>query len=602
MRLSDYVMEFLADHGTEIVFLVSGGGAMHLDDAVGRESRLRYICNHHEQASSMAAEGYARISGKPGVVLVTSGPGAINAINGVFGAWTDSVPMLILSGQGKRQTLLSTYGLKGRLRQLGDQEVDIETMVSPITKFAIQIVDPQTIRYQLEKAWHLCQTGRPGPCWLDIPVDVQAADVNPASLIGYTPEPLHGVQSQLAVQEAAKVVLARLTAAERPAILAGTGVRIADAVEQFRQLVDTLRIPVATAWTHDVLESDSPYACGKAGTIGDRAGNFTVQNSDALLVLGSRLNIRQVSYDWANFARHAYKMVVDIDPEELSKPMVTPDLGICCDAKEFICALLNCIETSPKRATTHSGWLDWCKERVKRYPVYLPERHVSANGSINPYHFAATLFECLGEDEIIACGDATACIVTFQCCRIRKNTRLFSNSGSASMGYDIPAAIGAALAGRDRRVICLAGDGSVQMNIQEFQTIRHHDLPIKVFILNNGGYLSIRQTQTAFFGLAVGSGPQSGVTFPDFMKVAEAYALPATRLQSPDFKSQLESFLSEPGPGVCEVMLDPGQGFEPKLSSKRLPDGRMVSAPLEDMAPFLDRGEFLSNMLVPPIG
>lgn len=595
MRLADYCMQFLADHGVRHVFLVTGGGAMHLNDALGREPRIAYVCNHHEQASAMAAEGYARVLGIPGVVNVTSGPGGVNALNGVFGAFTDSVPMIVLSGQMKRETLLATHGLLGRLRQLGDQEVDIVGMTRGITKSAVLLTDPTRVRYELERAWHLCQTGRPGPCWIDIPVDVQASDVDPARLGGYFPQHPHGATTGIDLASIATTVLDKISNAERPVILAGTGVRIAGATDIFRRVVARLGIPVTTAWTHDLIETADPHACGKAGSIGDRPGNFTVQNSDLVLVIGSRLNIRQVSYNWENFAPRAEKVVVDIDPEELAKPMVRPDVPICADAGEFLEALDAAIDARGEDRGRHAGWLAWCRERVGRYPVFDPVRQASRPGAINPYHFAKELFACLADDDVIVCGDATACIVTFQSAVIRAETRLFSNSGSASMGYDLPAAIGAAVARGGKRVICLAGDGSLQMNIQELQTLRHHGWPIKLFVLNNGGYLSIRQTQASFFGLAVGAGAESGVSCPDFVRVAEAYGLSASRLDQPTFAADLPALLAAPGPHVCEVVLDPTQGFEPKLSSRRLPDGRMVSSPLDDMAPFLDREELLEN-------
>jgi len=602
MRLADYCARFLADRGVRHVFLVTGGGAMHLNDAIGRETRFEYVCSHHEQASAMAAEGYARVTGMPGVVNVTSGPGGVNALNGVFGAFTDSIPMIVLSGQMKRETLLATHGLLGRLRQLGDQEVDIVGMVRHVTKSAVLLTDPDRVRFELERAWYLCQSGRPGPCWIDIPVDVQAADVEPDSLEGYTPEPPAGVLPPETVARLAEIVLSKIAAAKRPVILAGTGVRIAGATDAFRRVVAKLGIPVATAWTHDLIETADPCACGKAGSIGDRPGNFTVQSSDLVLVIGSRLNIRQVSYNWENFAPHAEKIVVDIDPEELAKPMVRPDLPICADAKLFLEAVDAAIDTCTYDHSRHADWLAWCRERVMRYPVFDPLRQASKPGGINPYHFAQELFASLGDDDVVVCGDATACIVTFQSSVIRTNTRLFSNSGSASMGYDLPAAIGAAVARGGKRVICLAGDGSLQMNIQELQTVRHHGFPIKLFVLNNGGYLSIRQTQTAFFGLAVGAGATSGVSCPDFVRVAEAYGLPASRLNEPNFQPDLAAILDAPGPSLCEVMLDPAQGFEPKLSSRRLPDGRMVSSPLDDMAPFLDRDELQRNRFAPANG
>ena len=601
IRLADYVFQTLADHGVRHVFLVTGGGAMHLNDALGREGRLAYVCHHHEQA----AEGYARTTGHVGVVSVTTGPGGINALNGVFGAWTDSIPLLVVSGQVKRETLLSTHGLAGRLRQLGDQEVDIVGMVRGITKYAVTVIDPATIRYHLERALYLATHGRPGPCWLDVPVDVQATMIDPGALRAYDPAEDAPAEHPDALAAICATVLDRLAAAARPVILAGSGVRLsAGALETFARVRTRLGVPVATAWTHDLIASDDPLFCGRPGSIGDRAGNFCVQNSDCLLVLGSRLNVRQVSYNWDFFARHAYKIQVDVDPAELDKPMVRPDLPIVADARDFLMRLEQTADARGWPASglkQHADWRDWCRIRRERYPVFLPEKHVSRDDAINPYDFARVLFELLDDDDVLVCGDATACIVFFQSAKLRGTQRIFSNSGSASMGWDLPAAIGAAAARGGGRVICLAGDGSLQMNVQEFQTLAHHGWPVKVFVLNNGGYLSIRQTQTNFFGLAIGAGPASGVSFPDYVKVAAAYGLPATRLDRADFRAELRSALTADGPMVCEVVLDAEQGFEPKLTSRRLPDGRMVSSPLEDMAPFLPREELRANMIVPSL-
>ena len=606
IRLADYLFQTLADRGVRHVFLVTGGGAMHLNDALGRESRLAYVCHHHEQAAAMAAEGYARVTGQTGVVSVTTGPGAINALNGVFGAWTDSIPLLVVSGQVKRETLMATHGLVGRLRQLGDQEVDIVGMVRGITKYAVTVTDPATIRYHLERALFLVAHSRPGPCWLDVPVDVQATMIDPAGLRAYDPAEDAPARDPRALDEACATVLARLAAAERPVILAGSGVRLsAGALERFARLRDRLGVPVATAWTHDLIASDDPLFCGRPGSIGDRAGNFCVQNSDCVLVLGSRLNIRQVSYNWGFFARHAFKIQVDVDPAELDKPMVRPDLAIAADAREFLEALERGMDARGWPAPgagglkQHADWRAWCRTRRERYPVFQPEKHVSRDGAINPYDFARVLFEELADDDVVVCGDATACIVFFQSAALRGTQRIFSNSGSASMGWDLPAALGAAAARGGGRVICLAGDGSLQMNAQELQTLAHHGWPLKLFVLNNGGYLSIRQTQTNFFGLAVGAGPGSGVSFPDYGRVAAAYGLPTRRLDQVDFRAALRAALASAGPEVCEVMLDAEQGFEPKLTSRRLPDGKMVSSPLEDMAPFLPREELRANMIVP---
>jgi acetolactate synthase I/II/III large subunit len=600
MKVSDYLASFLADYGVRHVFLVSGGGAMHLNDAFGREKRIQYICNHHEQACAMAAEGYARVTGHVGVLNVTTGPGSINALNGVFGAWTDSIPLLVISGQVKLETCMTSYQLPG-LRQLGDQEADIITMVQGITKYAVMVKDPQTIRFHLEKALYLAKSGRPGPCWIDIPIDVQAAKINPMTLPGFTPDkPVSSDRSDLLTAQC-KEVVERLMAASRPVMMVGTGIRLAGAVEKFEQIIAKLRIPITTAWTaHDLISTDHELFCGRPGTVGDRPGNFTVQNSDLLIVIGSRLNIRQVSYNWKAFARYAYKVQVDVDETELSKPTVQPDLAITCDATAFFEELERQLDRLPYDSSRHATWLAWCRERVARYPVVLP-RHREFNGAINPYHFLDRLCRSLEPDDVIVCGNGAACVVTFQVAHIKRGQRLFCNSGSASMGYDLPAAIGAAVAREGKRVICLAGDGSIQMNIQELQTLVHHQFPIKIFVLNNNGYFSIRQSQKNFFNLLVGESEASGVSFPDMVQIGQAYGIPSLQVAGPDFLPTVERVLATPGPQLCQVMLDPDQQFEPKLSSKSLPDGRIVSAPLEDLYPFLDRDELLGNLLVPPM-
>jgi len=601
MRVADFVAKTLADIGVRHVFMVTGGGAMHLNDAFGREKRIRYICNHHEQACAMAAEGYARVTGRLGVINVTTGPGGINALNGVFGAWTDSISLLVISGQVKQETCIAACNVRG-LRQLGDQEADIIPMVKGITKYAVMIADPATIRYHLERALHLATTGRPGPCWIDIPIDIQGSPIDETSLAGYDPaedRPQWDLENLPAM---CAEVQKRLQQAERPVILVGTGVRLAGAAALFDKVIRKLGVPVATGWTaHDMMASDDPLYCGRPGTIGDRAGNFAVQNSDLLLVIGSRLNIRQVSYNWESFARHAYKIQVDADQSELEKPTVRPDMPIFCDTRLFLEELDRQIDLLGYNGNRHAAWVAWCGERVNRYPTVLP-RHRVFNGAINPYHFVEELFERLASDDVIVCGNGSACVIPFQAGLIKKGQRMFANSGCASMGYDLPAAIGAAIARNGKRVICLAGDGSILMNIQELQTMAYHDLPVKLFILNNQGYLSIRQTQASFFnGHLVGSNPESGVTFPDFVRVAEAFGLPAIRLKNRNFAEDLDEILSIPGAVVCEVVLDPNQGFEPKLSSKQLQDGRIVSPPLEDLYPFLDREELVKNLFIPPL-
>jgi acetolactate synthase-1/2/3 large subunit len=600
LKLSDYIVGQLADWGVRHIFLVTGGGAMHLNDSIGKEPRIQYVCNQHEQASAIAAEGYARITGQPGVVNVTTGPGGINALNGVFGAWTDSVPMLIVSGQVKRETCMRAQGITG-LRQLGDQEADIVKMVAGITKYAVLVDDPLTIRYHLERAWHLAQAGRPGPCWLDIPVDVQAASIEPGALRTYDPAENSNAPDQIAfdpthLKAQCRDVVQRIRSAKRPVILAGTGVRAAHAVEEFEQVFRRLGVPVTTAWTHDLIATDDPLFCGRQGTIGDRAGNFTVQNADVLLVLGSRLNVRQTSYNWQSFAPHAFTIQVDIDEAEFHKPTVQPDLGIRCDIKLFLQELLRQLEADGDRPEAHAEWVAWCRERVRRYPV-VQDRQRQHGPPLNPYYFIEQLSAKLAADDAIVCGNATSCIASFQAMRLQRGQRLFSNSGSASMGYDLPAAIGAAFARPGKRVICIAGDGSIQMNIQELQTVIHHHLPVKIFVLNNSGYLSMRMTQQGFFGRLTGESASSGASLPDMVKVGCAYGIPSIRIDRHSQLDQIDRALDAEGPALIDVVLDANQEFEPRSKAKQLPDGRIVSPNLEDMYPFLSETELLDNVI-----
>lgn len=601
MLLSKFIAAHLEQRALRHVFTVTGGGAMFLNDAFGHHPGIQPVYHHHEQACAMAAEGYARISGKPGVLVVTTGPGGINALNGVFGAWTDSIPMLVISGQVKRATCLGSYDSTG-LRQLGDQEADILAMVRSITKYAVQVRQPEEIRYHLEKALHLATHGRPGPVWLDIPIDVQSASVEPEKLRGFDPAELdEGAAAPGSIAGHARWILERIAEAKRPVIMAGTGIRLGNALPEFEAVIRQLAIPVVTAWTHDLIASDDPLFCGRPGTIGTRAGNFTVQNADLLLVLGSRLNVRQTSYNWEAFAPHALKIQVDIDGAELKKPTVRPDHAICCDVKPLLAELAEQLPASGHDPARYGSWLAWCRERLSLYPNVNSQQR-EYRGKINPYHFIETLVDQLEADDIIACGNATACIVPFQVARLKAGQRLFSNSGCASMGYDLPAAIGAWFGAQDgrgsqERVVCLAGDGSLQMNIQELQTVAHYGIPLKLFVLNNRGYLSIRSSQANFFGRLAGEGPDNGVSFPDFAKVAAAYGIASSRLNQADFTAEIRHILAAPGPHLCEVVLDETQGFEPRMSSRQLEDGRIITPPLEDMHPFLSREELARNML-----
>jgi acetolactate synthase-1/2/3 large subunit len=596
IRVADYVAARLADAGVRHVFMVTGGGAMHLNDAFARARGLTCVCLHHEQACAMAAEAYTRLSGTLAAINVTTGPGAINALNGVFGAYTDSIGMIVLSGQVKRETMLRASKLP--LRQLGDQEVDIVGMVGPITKHATVLDDPADARFVIEQALHLAASGRPGPVWIDIPIDVQAALIDPAALLGFLPESSPGLTGA-ALAEAARAVAAALRQAKRPVIMPGTGVRISGAVDSFTTLVNRLQIPVATAFNaHDVLEDDHPAYIGRPGTVGDRAGNFAVQNADCVLILGCRLNIRQISYNWASFAPRAQRIMVDVDAAELAKPTLDISLPVHADLKLFIPALLEALQDF-RPSQVQTDYLAWCQARRARYPVVAPHRACNDGALINPYIFADSLFAELAADDVVVTANATACVTLFQVAKLQRGQRLFSNSGSASMGYDLPAAIGAAYAAPERRIICVAGDGSIMMNLQELQTIMAQHLNIKIFLINNAGYSSILQTQSAYFAdNIVGCNAASGVTFPDFTKIATAFGYPCTHIASEDsLPATIAAVLAADGPQFCEIMLDPAASFAPKLSSRKLDDGRMVSSPLHDMAPFLPRAELAENML-----
>lgn len=595
MKLSDWVAQKLVDSGIHNAFMVTGGGAMHLNHSIGRHPQIETVFNHHEQASAMCGEAYYRLTNRLAVVNVTSGPGGTNAITGVYGAFVDSIGMLVISGQVKFETTVRSTGLQ--LRQFGDQELDIEPLVKPVTKYVHMVTDPKTIRYHMEKAIYLATSGRPGPCWLDIPLDVQGTRIDPDDLVGFDPSELDEPWKKTDLDALVPEILDKVRNAERPVVFAGGGVRLSGQHETFVRLAEKLGIPVVTGWNaHDAIWDDFPLYTGRPGTIGDRAGNFTVQNADLLLILGSRLNIRQVSYNWGSFAREAYKIWVDIDEVELKKPTVKADMPIHASLTDLLPKLADAPYDGPTKA--HMEWLAWCKERQRRFPAVLPEYW--NNQVVNPYCFMDTLFDTLEEDQIVVTGNGSACVVSFQTAFIRPRQRLWTNSGCATMGYDLPAAIGACKGSGGKPVVCLAGDGSIMMNLQELQTIVGNNLPIKIFILNNNGYVSIFQTHRNFFnGVEVGGGPKSGVSFPDFERLMGGFGLPYIRCaQHQGLKDAITATMQTDGPAVCEIILDEHQPFAPKLGAKQHPDGRIISPALEDLSPFLTREELLDNMII----
>ena len=581
MKVADFIAARLAFLGVTDAFVVTGGAAMHLDDAFGAEPGIAAHFMHHEQACSMAAEGYARIEWRPAAVVVTAGPGAINALNGVFGAFTDSLPMVVVTGQVRSDTLAMANGPAG-LRQLGDQELRTTEMARPITKWAHLVESAARITEVVDKAFGLATTGRPGPVWLDVPVDIQSAqtDDDPHGPFTFVPASLPTVSEQVLLG-----LVEQMSAAQRPLILTGTGVRAAGVAHLVSTLAKALNAPVVTAWTHDVIDGDDPLFGGRPGTIGTRAGNFAVQTADVILVLGSRLNIRQVSYNWDAFALNARVIHVDIDEAELSKPYLKNEQTVVADLGDLMPRLIAAASTSSR--PDHSEWVAWVGGNRSTYEPRADD-YVPRSEGINPYHFVMELSLLARAEHVVVSGDATACIVPFQVMAMRDGMRLFSNSGCASMGYDLPAALGASVAVPDRPIICLAGDGSVMMNLQELQTLVAWGSDIVLFILDNDGYLSIKQTQANFFGREFGSSPKSGVTFPDFSAVAQAFGIPAVTLEvEAPWHEQLAEVLNGRGPRVCVVKLDRSQEFEPRLKSRMTPSG-IVTPALDDMYPHLE--------------
>ena len=595
IRVADYVASFLTEHGVTHNFMIVGGGAMHLNDALGHQKGLRTVFNHHEQACAIAAEAYARLTGRVASVCVTSGPGGTNALTGVMGAWLDSIPMFILSGQVKRETTLQAApGLS--LRQLGDQEFDIARTVSNMTKYSAVVMEPEEIAWHLEKAWFLAHHGRKGPVWIDIPLDVQGAPVEMDALRHFDPkERLDSLSIPDIPMETTLSVLRKISQSKAPLLFAGSGVRLSDSADLLLKVVEKLKIPVAVAWNSgDLIAFDNPYYAGSPSREGTRSSNFIVQSCDLLVVLGSRMNIRTITYNRHDFARNAYKIMVDIDKAELKKPTFTPDMAIHGDVRQF---LQNILQAEYAPSPAHIPWVQWRGEMLKKYPAVLPEYH--NGGKLNPYVFIDRLFAQLNANDVLTLGNGSACVMTFQAAKIKQGQRMFTNSGCAAMGYGLPAALGAAVARQERneRVICIDGDGSLMMNVQEMETISYYRLNVKLFLLNNHGYQSIRQTQrNLFHSSLIGLDPESGVGFPDFATLSKAFSFDYFQLDSEAAADKvIQAVLNAEGPVLCNVIVDPEQIFAPKLSSQILPDGRIISPSMDDMFPFLPREEYVKN-------
>ena len=600
MKLSDYVFRVVADTGVKHVFLVPGGGAMHLNDSLSRCEGVDFVCNLHEQASAIAAENYSKATNHLGVALVTTGPGSTNAITGLAGAWLDSTPCLFLSGQVKRaDRMFMPDGTPLGVRQVGMQEVDIVSIVRPLTKYAITIDDPGSIRYHMEKALYLAKSGRPGPVWIDIPLDVQASPIDPEALRGFDPGECK-VPSQIDMEALVGETIRVLNESERPILLAGNGIRLARAEKEFLELVEMLDIPVESTWLAiDLIADDHPLFVGRPGSLAPRGANFAVQNSDFLLALGARLDRVITGYSPERFARAAHKVMVDIDPFELAKMGDSIQTKVQADAGEFIRAMLR--RKSEIQRKDRSPWTQRCADWKNRYPVILPE-HRKPEGPVSMYHLAEALQDVLPGNTPIVSGSSGSAIELFLLAlRVKTGQRVFHTTALGAMGYGIAASIGVCMANGRRPVVCVDGDGGFQFNIQELETVSRLKLPITFFVLNNGGYASIRISQTNFFGAPrIGCSPETGQTLPDITKVAQAYGLKTDVIRDQsDLRADLRRVLSRGGPLVCDTFVLPDEFRGPRLSSVQRPDGSFVSKPLEDLYPFLPREEFLSNMLIP---
>lgn len=568
--------------------MVTGGGAMHLNDAFAREKRFKIIYCHHEQAAAIAAESYARKNGKPAILNVTSGPGGLNALTGVHGAFTDSIPLIVISGQVKRETIASLVA--PNLRQLGDQEAPISEIVRPIVKESKLIDHVSKVVPLIENSIVIATGGRPGPVWYDIPLDIQSASHSlPRKNATMHTEVDYPKVSELVFNEFHSMV----NASERPIIFLGNGARVSNCLDALYQFISVIKLPILTGWNaHDIIPDSNPFYVGRPGTVGDRAGNINLQRADLVIVLGSRLNIRQISYNYENFAKNAKIIMVDIDQEELQKPTLNIDLPIHSDLGLFLRNILS-RKLVIKKLEKKKKFLESCRKIQNDLSDY--DSYRSEEGQINPYNFLRDVTHTADPGTTFVCGNGAACVMTFQVAKIKEGTRLYTNSGCASMGYDLPAAIGAAINGD--KVVCFAGDGSLMMNIQELQTLKTQNCDVKLFIINNGGYLSIKQTQNNFFNDNLhGTAADNGVDFPNFMAVGKAFGLKCTQIAKHYSIDAIKSILARNGPELIEVVVDPDQFFSPKLSARILEDGSMMSPSLEDMSPFMEQQKLKGYM------
>jgi acetolactate synthase-1/2/3 large subunit len=605
-KLSDTMMQFVADQGVRHVFLVTGGGAMHLNESLARCKALEPVCNSHEQASAICAEAYAKATNALGVAMVTTGPGGTNAVTGVAGAWLDSTPVLFISGQVKRpDRMFDAEGKPLGMRQLGVQEVDIVSIVRPITKYAVTVLDPNTIRYHMEKAVYLARTGRPGPVWIDVPLDVQASPIEDfAALPGFDPaeEGTKAPETATDLQEQVRQTILALNKSERPLLFAGNGIRLALAEKEFHELRKLLNIPIAATWcAADLVPSDEPLYVGRPGSVAARGANFALQNCDFLLALGVRLDFAITGYAPDKLAREAHKTVVDIDAAELAKLHPHIDQPVCADARAFLTEMLRQLAAIEPR--DRSAWDGRCAEWKHRYPV-VTEEHRDPATLVSIYHLAEVIgTETKANDQLVSGSSGAGIEIFLLACPTRTGQRIYHTAGLGSMGFGLPMSIAVSIAAGRRQTICVDGDGGFQFNIQELETVARLNLPIKFFVLNNDGYASIRASQKNYFGEAsIGCDDQTGLSVPNLSKIAESYGIQSAVIADQrNLREDVRRVLDMAGPVLCDVRVIPDETRAPRLSSAQRPDGSFVSKPLEDLWPFLDRKEFLANMIVKPL-
>lgn len=598
MKLSDYVIKYLEKLNIHHMFMLPGGGAMHLNDSLGKSEKIQYVVCLHEQACAIAAEAYARVTNQPGLLMVTTGPGGTNAITGVAAAYIESTPMIVISGQVKRADQINGQGI----RQQGMQELDIISIVTPITKYAKLVTEPESIRYHLDRALYEATSGRMGPVWLDIPLDVQATMIDEDALEGWEPAQPDEQACKKADQVLEQQVLETIEAlnrAKRPILLAGNGIRLSGAIPQFEELVEQLGIPVLTTWNGiDLIADNHPLFFGRPGGMGQRYANFVQQNSDFFLSIGARMNLLQTGYNFDGFAREAVKIMVDIDENELHKINVRPQIAVCADAKKFIELLLTHKDRIAPR--DDADWIAYAGRMKQKYPIVLKE-YWGQTDQVNTYALLDTITEQMLPEDIYVSGSSGTCIdVSMQVFRVKKGQRVFSTKGLASMGFGVPATIGACLAGGKRRTVCVCGDGGFQMNIQELETIRRLQLPIKIFVLNNQGYAQIHATQTNIFsGHYVACDEESHLTLSPISDVAAAYRLKTVQIQNnSELREKVREVLEYDGPVICEVMVPITLSAFPKQVSYKRSDGQMESLPLEYMNPMIPEEELQENMLI----